>query len=108
MERYELTDDDVGVFAVDTASGSTHLVDLVSPKRTVTRFPRQNTPSPEYSERFLQPSLRRDEESLPLLAVVRIELGRRAEFFVLARTDGVITLRETTPVVRITELRSPT
>jgi hypothetical protein len=105
-ELCELTDDSTGDFVVDTSTGSRYLLDLTSPRRTMTRLPRENTPRPGYDFPEALRTLRRDGESLPILRVASVEVGRSAELWILVRTDQVVTFRQTSPVVRIVELAS--
>lgn len=106
-EVYELKDDDVGDFRIDTASGTSYMLDLNPPRRTLRRVARQSDPTPEFFDLTNQPSLRLDGEALPLLQVVQAEVGERASFWVLVKTDGTLTWRGTTPVLRIVELEGP-
>lgn len=106
-EIYELTDDDTGDYRLDTASGTSYALDLNPPFRTLRRLPRQNEPTQEFSDLTRQQPLRRDGDALPLLQIVRVKVGERASFFVLVRTDGILTWRGTTPIVRIVELEGP-
>ncbi|MGY3567787.1 hypothetical protein [Sinomonas sp. RB5] len=97
-----LTDLDTGHWLVTTSSGTTHLFDLrADGTSTVTRLPRQVDPA---SELDISADLRRDGETLPLIGILIITPGVEGAFYLRVRTDGVATLRMTTPVQSIRSL----
>ena len=88
-----------GQFEVTTATGSVYLVSLLE-ERKITRLPVATLPAKGF--KFIASSqLRRDGEELELLMLVVCEVGAPAQFWVQIRTDGVPTLRTTSPVVCI-------
>ncbi len=94
----ELRNDDVGRYIVTTATGSLYLLDLTA--RTVTRSMAATVPAVEY--RDVKPSkLRRDDDPLELLLLESCAVGSSARYWIQVRTDHVVTLRITSPVVRI-------
>lgn len=106
-ELYQLTDEDTGDFRIDTSSGTSYMLDLNRPARTLMRLPQQNKPSGKFFGLPVQAALRRDGDTLPLLRIERAEVGERASFWILVWTDAVVTWRGTTPVIRIVELQGP-
>ncbi|WP_460991157.1 hypothetical protein [Sinomonas soli] len=95
-----LTDIDFGIWRVRTASGTVYLLDLQSEGSTLTRLPATEPPT---SPLALTGELRKDGQAIPLLAVVSLEVGQEAQFWLDVRGDGVPTFRWTTEVVTIDE-----
>ncbi|TDK23511.1 hypothetical protein E2F48_16095 [Arthrobacter crusticola] len=98
-----LTDRDEGLWQVITASGTVYLLDLGPGQRTLTRLPGREKPKGDYA-RIEVAGLRRDGETLPLLAVGQLQLGQPAALLLDVRRDGIPTVRSTTPVVSIERL----
>lgn len=94
----ELQNNDVGRFALYTATGSEYLLDL--DQRTLTRRIAAVAPLLPYLDVGFK-QLRRDGETLPLLLLERLKVGYPASFFLQVRSDNVATNRTTSPVVRI-------
>lgn len=98
----QITGHDRGQFEVTTATGSVYLVSLLE-ERKITRLPVATLPAEGF--KFIASSqLRRDGEELELLMLVVCEVGAPAQFWVQIRTDGVPTLRTTSPVVCIRQV----
>lgn len=95
-----LTDRDEGVWRIGTASGSVYILDLTSGNRTMTRLPAEERRCGVYAQLPVA-GLRRDSQRLRLLSIHQLQLFRRAYIWVDVREDGVLTLRETTPVVSL-------
>ena len=88
-----------GCWVVSTESGTVHLLDL--DRGVVTRFrPSRSLVKGSPAE------LRRDGEDIPLISVVAV-LGYPMCLMLAVRDDGVMTLRQTTPVVAIDSARAP-
>ncbi len=99
-----LHDADAGCWRVVTQT-SAHLVDL--DRRTVTRIEGAGEPNPDAE--YTVSALRRDHESVPLLELIRCEVGVEMELLLQVRDDCVTTMRRTTEIVAITpaEVCSP-
>lgn len=95
-----LTDRDEGLWQVITASGTVYLLDLGPGMRTLTRLPGREKAKGDYA-RIPVAGLRRDGETLPLLAVGQLQLGQPGALLLDVRRDGIPTVRNTTPVVSI-------
>lgn len=94
----ELRNDDAGRYLVTTATGSQYLLDLTA--RTVERVMAATAPLVEYLDvGFSQ--LRRDGETLELLMLESCRIGSPARYWLQIRDDHIVTLRTTSPVVRI-------
>ncbi|GGI00148.1 hypothetical protein ACFFGR_13895 [Arthrobacter liuii] len=97
----ELRNDDEGRYVVTTATGSQYELDLTA--RTVKRIMAATAPVIEYLDvGFAQ--LRRDGEPLELLMLESCSVGARARYWIQVRDDHIVTLRQTSPVVRIAAL----
>lgn len=97
--REELQNSDAGRYLV---TGSQSLLDLDD--RTLTRTMAATTPIIEYLDAgFTQ--LRRDREAIELLLLERCRVGASALIWLQVRADHVATLRTTSPVLRIEDLR---
>jgi hypothetical protein len=97
----ELRNDDSGRYLVTTATGSHYVLDLTA--RTVKRAMAATAPLREYMDvGFSQ--LRRDGEGLELLMLELCAVGAPARYWIQARDDHIVTLRTTSPVVRIVAL----
>jgi hypothetical protein len=97
----ELRNNDIGRFALYTATGSEYLLDL--DKRTLTRTIHKVAPLVDFLDAGFS-VLRRDGETLPMLLLERLKVGYPASFFLQIRDDHVPTSRTTSPVVRIVPL----
>lgn len=97
----ELRNDDVGRFAVHTATGSEYLLDL--DKRTLRRTIGAAAPLVDFLVAGFS-VLRRDGETLPLLLLERLKVGYPGSFFLQIRDDHIPTSRTTSLVVRIVPL----
>ncbi|MFD1210735.1 hypothetical protein ACFQ36_01600 [Arthrobacter sp. GCM10027362] len=98
-----LTDREEGLWRVTTASGTVYVLDLTPGRRTLTRLPGRDRPQAGYA-RIPAADLRRDGETLPLLAIGQLQLGRPGALVIDVRRDGIPTVRGTTPVVSIERL----
>jgi hypothetical protein len=88
-----VTDLDYGRYLVVTSSGSVYVL-IVGPElSSLVRF----SQCPTVGEWEAVP-LRRDGETVPLLGIIELQLGRRAVFRIDVRGDGIETTRTTTPV----------
>lgn len=94
-----LTDLDYGRYLVITASASIYVLEIGPGSSSLVR----SSGDIETSEWERVP-LRRDNETVPLLGIVQLQLGSRAIFHVDVRGDGVETVRTTTPVWAIRRL----
>lgn len=94
-----VTDFDFGRYLVITASDSEYVLDIGPESSSLTRSPQR----PNVREREAAP-LRRDGETLPLLGIIQLQLGRRAVFRIDVRGDGIETTRTTTSVCVIKRL----
>lgn len=94
-----VTDLDYGRYVVITASGSVYVL-VVEPdfSSLVRSFQSQTVGEWEAVP------LRRDGETVPLLGIIQLQLGRRAVFRIDVRGDGIETTRTTTPVSAIKRL----
>lgn len=93
----ELHNDDKGRYIITTATGSHYCLDLDS--RTMVREMAATAPLVDFLDvGFSQ--LRRDGESIQLLMVEHCKVGEPARLWIQVR-DGAVTLRTTSPVVRI-------
>jgi hypothetical protein len=94
-----------GAFKIRTSSGSLYRIDLTTEPRTIVRLAEDLPPTDNYSH--LVPSeLRMDAEEIPLIGIVRLAVGQRGEMWLDIRGDGVLTIRDTTPVLSISRLVS--
>ncbi len=91
-----LYDSDRGVWNVTTQT-SRHLIDLSG--RTVTRIDGAGAPTADAE--YTVSALRRDRAPVPLLELVRCEVGAEMELLLRVR-DDCVTARRTTSVVAIT------
>ena len=101
---HELRNDDVGCYLATTATGSQYLMDLTA--RTVKRHMAAAAPTVDYLEAAFS-QLRRDGEALELLMLESCAVGAPAQYWIQVRDDHITTLRTTSPVVRIEELKAP-
>ncbi|MET3206238.1 UNVERIFIED_ORG: hypothetical protein ABIB21_003057 [Arthrobacter sp. UYEF13] len=97
----ELRNDDAGRYLVITATGSHYLLDLTA--RTLQRLMAATAPVIDYLDAGLS-QLRRDGESLELLMLESCTIGAPGRYWIQVRDDHVVTLRTTSPVVRIVAL----
>lgn len=96
-----LTNDDKGVYLVTTATGSRYRLDLNN--RTASRRMAATAPIVDFLDAGFS-RLRRDGETLELLMVEACRVGEPAKLWLQVRTDAVVTLRTTSPVVQIEPL----
>jgi hypothetical protein len=94
----ELRNDDVGRYMITTATGSQYVLDLTA--RTVSRRMAATSPLVEYLDAGFS-QLRQDGETLELLMLESCAVGESARYWIQVRSDHVVTLRTTSPVVRI-------
>lgn len=94
-----VTDLDFGPYLVITASAADYILDIGPSSSSLARFPHRQTTG----EREAVP-LRRDGETIRLLGIIQLQLGRRAVFRLDVRGDGIETTRTTTPVCSIRRL----
>lgn len=80
---------DAGRWSIATETESVYVLDLTA--RTAVRVP-------------ARPNLRRDYETLPLLAVEPVEVGRPLVMTLDLRGDGIDTVRTTSLVTQIARL----
>ncbi|MHA7209532.1 hypothetical protein [Arthrobacter sp. MDT1-65] len=99
----ELRNDNQGRYLVTTATGSHYQLDLDA--RTVSRRMAATAPRLDYLEAGFW-KLRRDGEALELHMIECCKVGQSAHYLSQVRTDHVLTLRMTSPVVRIEQLAS--
>ena len=66
-----LTDVDTGTFTIQTATGTSYVLDLTA--RTALRRPRSATPAPGFED--LPSGLRRDEAAVPLRRILMCTVG---------------------------------
>ena len=99
--RQGLSNDDKGVHLVTTATGSHYFLDLDN--RTASRRMAATAPLVDFLDAGFS-RLRRDGETLELLMVEDCRVGKPAKLWLQVRTDAVVTLRTTSPVVRIEPL----
>jgi len=97
----EVHNGDTGRYRVTTATGSEYVLDLTA--RTVKRLVAATAPLVDYLDvGFSQ--LRRDGETVELLMLEKCAVGASARYWIQVRADHVVTLRTTSPVVRIEAL----
>lgn len=99
--KQELRNDDKGTYLVTTATGSHYVLDLNA--RTVSRQMAATAPRLDYLQAGFS-KLRRDGESVELHMIEHCVIGESAHYWIQVREDHVVTLRMTSPVVRIEEL----
>lgn len=102
--RQELRDVDQGIFLVTTATGSHYRIDLTA--RTVQRQMAATAPLNDFLEAGFS-QLRRDGETIALHMIDSCVVGESARYFIQVREDHVMTLRMTSPVVRIEPVAKP-
>ncbi len=90
--------DHVGCWAVQTASGSVHLLDFGLVQVTRARAAEEPVADFDVSD------LRSDGEAVPLLAIGPVVVGLPLAMVLQVRSDAVKTTRLTTPVVSIRRL----
>jgi len=88
-----VTDLDFGRYSVITASASAYVLDIRPQSSSLVRSSQCQT----VGEWEAVP-LRRDGETVPLLGIIQLQLGRRAIFRLDIRGDGIETTRTTTLV----------
>jgi hypothetical protein len=88
-----LTDIDYGRYLVITASASIYVLDIGPESSSVGR-----SFQAEIVTDWTAAPLRRDEETVPLLGIIQLQLGQPAVFRIDVRGDGIETTRTTTPV----------
>lgn len=96
-----LTNDEKGAYLVTTATGSRYVLDLDN--RTASRQMAATAPRKDFLDVDLS-RLRRDGQTLELLMVEDCRVGEPAKLWLQVRTDAAVTLRTTSPVVRIEPL----
>jgi hypothetical protein len=94
-----VTDLDFGRYSVTTASASAYVLDIGPESSSLVRSSRCQT----LGEWEAVP-LRRDGETVPLLGIIQLQLGRPAIFRLDIRGDGIETTRTTTSVCAIRRL----
>lgn len=97
----KLRNDDAGRYCVATATGSHYLLDLTA--RTLTRYTAE-TAAVQDCLGACSSRLRRDGEALELLMLESCAVGASARYWIQVRDDHLVTLRTTSPVVRIDAL----
>lgn len=97
--------DDVGRHIVTTATGSHYVLDLTA--RTVKRLMRAASPVRDYLDAGFS-QLRRYGKPLELLMLESCAVGSPARYWIQVRSDHVVTLRTTSPVMRIDSLSPST
>ena len=97
----ELDNADTGRYRVTTATGSEYVLDLTA--RTVKRLVAATPPLVDYLDVGLS-QLRCDGETVELLMLEKCAVGASARYWIQVRADHVVTLRTTSPVVRIEAL----
>ena len=97
----ELRNEDTGRYLVTSATGSHYVIDLTA--RTVTRRAAAAAPLVDCLDLGFS-TLRRDGETLELLLLELCAVGASARYWIQVRTDHVVTLRTTSPIVRIDAL----
>jgi hypothetical protein len=90
---------DPGLYRVISASAAEYILNIGPLSSSLARFPHCQI----MGEREAVP-LRRDGESMPLLEIIQLQIGRPAVFRIDVRGDGVETIRTTTPVCAIRRL----
>jgi hypothetical protein len=99
-----ITDETLGSFAVRTGSGTLYAVHLDEP-REVVRLRNDQQPVQRYAQ-LPAAELRRDGETIKLLKIVEMQVGRRGLMWLDLRLDGIPTLRGTTELLSITRLQT--
>lgn len=99
----ELHNDDAGRYRVSTATGSLYLLNLTA--RTLTRYTAETAAVKDYLDASFS-RLRRDGEALELLMLESCKIGASARYWIQVCDDHVVTLRTTSPVVRIDALNT--
>lgn len=94
-----LTDLDYGRYLVITASASTYVLEIGPESSSLVRFSGEVK-----TKEWERAPMRMDNEIVPLLGIVHLQLGTRAIFHIDVRGDGVETVRTTTPVSTIRRL----
>jgi hypothetical protein len=94
----ELRNDDAGLYVVTTATGSQYVLDLTA--RTIERHMAASEPLVDFLNAGFS-RLRRDGETLELLMLESCAVGASARYWIQVRDDPIVTLRTTSPVVRI-------
>ena len=93
MDHYDyVTNFDTGIFSFTTATGSTYTLDMDA--RTLAR-------EPDYDQSV---PLRKDREPIPVDTVLDLSIGHSGHF-ILSIVDGMATLRTTSLVMSIKEIR---
>ncbi|WP_156133828.1 hypothetical protein [Pseudarthrobacter phenanthrenivorans] len=103
MDLHQITDGMSGCFAVRTSSGTLYSIDLDSTPRKIVRLAEDRPPTEDYADLSVS-KLRKDGTEIPLLAIGRLTVGEPAQLVLDVRGDGVVTVRETTPVLSIRQL----
>lgn len=85
---------------ITTATGSKYLLDDSGEHKTLARLPGATEAHPSMDGHEVQ-AMRRDGEAIPVLEILRLEVGKPALYTLDLRGDGVITLRTTSEVVSI-------
>jgi len=103
MDLDQITDDMDGAYRVRSSSGTLYRIDLDSTPRSIVRLAEDLPPTDGYSH--LTPSeLRKDGDEITLIRIVQLTVGQRGEMWLDIRGDGILTLRDTTPIVAISRL----
>lgn len=95
-EVRQLFGGDTGTFLLTTASGSQYLLDL--DERTIARF-QAHAFDPDRS--WPTALLRRDTEAIRLVQLLDCRVGASLLATIDLRRDGILTLRNTTPLLSI-------
>ncbi len=103
----KLTNEDLGLWLVRTESGTVYRVSLKGKdeQNTMTRLPNLAEPIPdEEGSLDRSVSMRKDTKELDLASIIKCEVGANAIFLLTGVSEhaGVVTGRETTPIVSIT------
>ncbi|MGJ3191230.1 hypothetical protein [Paenarthrobacter sp. FR1] len=99
----EVLDDMTGSFRMRTKTGSNYLICLEKPRHIV-RFVGELEPTPDYAKVSVS-ELRKDAESIPLLKIIKLEVGQRGMMLLDVVGGGlVVTSRDTSEIVEISPL----
>ena len=86
-----------------TTEASEYVLDF--DEATTRRLPGRGIPDPEFDTRIVE--LRKDEEAVPLHAVLHCEVGQPLVMLIVVRDDGTLTMRRTSPVVAVRKAATP-
>lgn len=89
-----------GDWKIRTASGTIYPFEATDARSFLTRYAQITVTTPEYRHLPVY-DLRKDGEPIPVLAFSGVQLGEEILFTLQIRSDGVETVRRTTPAVSI-------